>query len=67
MMGERPDYDLDIFALLADLVERPAGPTCDICLYVQITLGVFAAIFFLLCYLIYTVKHVRLQYSPGTI
>ena len=67
MMGERPDYDLDIFALLADLVERPAGPACDICLYVQITLGVFAAIFFLLCYLIYTVKHVRLQYTPGTI
>ena len=67
MMGERPDYDLDIFALLADLIERPAGPTCDICLYVEITLGVFFAIFFLVCYLIYAVKHIRLQYSPGTI
>ena len=66
-MGEGPDYDLDIFALLADLVERPAGPTCDICLYSQITLGIFSAISFLLCYLIYTVKQVRLQYTPGTI
>ena len=67
MMGERPDYDLDIFALLADLVERPAGPTCDICLYVQIIIGVVILLFVLLCLLILTVNKTRIQYTPVTI
>ena len=67
MMGERPDYDLDIFSLLVDLVERPAGPNCDICIYGEILLGVFSILFLLLCYLIFTVKNIRVQYTAGTI
>ena len=67
MMGERPDYDLDIFSLLVDLVERPSGAPCDICLYAHIMLGALSAIFLLICYLLFTVKHMRIQYNAGSI
>ena len=62
MMGERPDYDLDIFSLLVDLVERPSCAPCDICLYAHIILGALSAIF-----LLFTVKHMRIQYNAGSI
>ena len=65
MSGDRPDYEVDIFALLVDLMERPAGPTCDICLLTYISLGVISATFILLCILLYFIRHVRVQYSPG--
>ena len=67
MAGERPDYDLDIFSLLVDLVERPSGAPCDLCLYAHIMLGGFSTIFILICYLLFTVKNLRIQYNPGTI
>ena len=67
MMGERPDYDVDIFSLLVDLVERPAGATCDLCLYAHIMFGFLGTIFILLCFLFLSVKHMRIQYTPGTI
>ena len=63
MMGERPDYDLDIFSLLVDLVERPAGPTCDLCLYSHIIFGLLSAILLVLCSIFFSVKNMRIQYS----
>ena len=65
MMGERPDYDLDIFSLLVDLVERPAGPNCDLCLYSYILFGILSAILLVLCSILFSVKNMRIQYSTA--
>ena len=65
MSGDRPDYEVDIFALLVDLMERPAGPTCDICLLTYISLGVISLTFILLCIVFFSFRRLRLQYSPG--
>ena len=66
-MGERPDYELDIFSLLVDLVERPAGPSCDICLFTEILLGIHVIIIIFLCFILCSLKNMRIQYTPGTI
>ena len=69
-MGERSiseDYDLDIFSLLVDLVERPSGSPCNLCLYVHIMLGILSAIFLFVCFLSFSVRNMRIQYSPGAI
>ena len=65
MSGDRPDYEVDIFALLVDLMERPPGPTCDICLLTHISLGVISAILILICVVLFSFRRLRLQYSPG--
>ena len=65
MSGDRPDYELDIFAMLVDLVERPAGPICDICTLTYISLGVLCLLFIILCLLVVLIKRTRIQYSVG--
>ena len=65
MSGDRPDYELDIFSMLVDLVERPAGPICDICILTYISLGVLCLLFIILCLLVALIKRNRIQYSVG--
>ena len=65
MSGDRPDYELDIFSMLVDLVERPAGPICDICIFTYISLGVICLLFIILCLLVVLIKRTRIQYSVG--
>ena len=65
MSGDRPDYELDIFSMLVDLVERPAGPICDICILTYISLGVLCLLFTILCLLVFLIKRTRIQYSLG--
>ena len=65
MSGDRPDYELDIFSMLVDLVERPAGPLCDICILTYISLGVLSLLFIILCLLVVLIKRTRIQYSVG--
>ena len=65
MSGDRPDYELDIFSMLVDLVERPAGPICDICILTYISLGVLCLLFIILCLLVFLIKRIRIQYSVG--
>ena len=65
MSGDRPDYELDIFSMLVDLVERPAGPICDICILTYISLGVLCLLFIILCLLGVLIKRTRIQYSVG--
>ena len=67
MSGDRSnfDYELDIFALLVDLVERPAAPTCNTCLLNQISLGVASFNFILLFIILFSLKRIRFQYTVG--
>ena len=65
MSGDRPDYELDIFSMLVDLVERPAGPICDICILTYISLGVLCLLCIILCLLVVLIKRTRIQYSVG--
>ena len=67
MSGDRPsfDYEMDIFGLLVDLVERPSSPTCNTCLLTQIIIGLISLNSFLIIFLLYAIKRVRLQYSVG--
>ena len=65
MSGDWPDYELDIFSMLVDLVERPAGPICDICILTYISLGVLCLLFTILCLLVFLIKRTRIQYSVG--
>ena len=65
MSGDRPDYELDIFSMLVDLIERPAGPICDICLLTYISLGVLCLLLIILCLLVVLIKRTRIQYSVG--
>ena len=64
MSGDRPDYEVDIFALLVDLMERPAGPTCNICflMYISLAINCLCMVFLLLN--LFFVRRVRIQYSP---
>ena len=59
MSGDRPDYEVDIFNLLLDLVEQPAEG--NICQYVMIAL--LSLIVILLSVLV--CKPTRIQYSLG--
>ena len=65
MSGDWPDYELDIFSMLLDLVERPAGPICDICILTYVSLGVLCLLFTILCLLVFLIKRTRIQYSVG--
>ena len=66
MSGDRPlDYELDIFSLLIDLVERPSGPTCDICLLTYISVGILSLLFVIMCLVIFLIRRTRIQYSAG--
>ena len=59
------DYEIDIFALLVDLVERPSSPSCDLCLFIYIILSVLCLNTVLLCGLLFAFKRIRFQYSVG--
>ena len=65
MSGDRPDYELDIFSLLVDLVERPAGPICNICflMYISLALNCLSMVFLL--FNLFFVRRVRIQYTAG--
>ena len=66
MSGDRPfDYEMDIFSLLIDLVERPAGPVCDICLLTYISVGVLSLLFVIMCLVIVLLRRTHIQYSAG--
>ena len=65
MSGDRPDYELDIFSLLVDLVERPAGPTCNICFLTYISIAISCMCFVFLLLNLFFIRPVRIQYSPG--
>ena len=68
MSGDRPfDYEMDIFALLVDLVERPSGPSCDICLLTYISVGVLGLLFVIMCLVIVLLRRTRVQYTVGYI
>ena len=59
------DYELDIFNLLLDLVEKQAEPTCNICLitYISIALNCFCLVLLLVNLLF--VRRTRIQYTAG--
>ena len=65
MSGDRPDYELDIFSLLVDLVERPAGPACNICYLTYISLAINCMSFVFLLLNLFFVRRVRIQYTAG--
>ena len=61
MSGDRPDYEVDIFNLLLDLVDKPTIPTDNIYQYIELALLslIFILVNVLLC------KPSRIQYTVG--
>ena len=61
MSGDRPDYEVDIFNLLLDLVDKPTIPTDNIYQYIELALLslIIILVTVLLC------KPSRIQYTVG--
>lgn len=65
MSGDRPDYEIDIFNLLLDLVEQRAEPTCDTCVFTYISIALNCLCLVILLLNLFFVRRSRIQYTAG--